>query len=894
MITWIFIFEMAIKLLGMGCATYWSDSWNVLDGTIVSLSIFEMIMTALASGTGFNFSFLRMLRMLRVLRILRLMKSWKGLYKIITTFIKAIPHMTNLVFLIFLTMFMFALLGMQLFGGLYNRDTGYSLGICPGGVCADGEDLVEKPYYHFDYCYPAMITVFILLTGEWVDALEPAAAVLGPGCSAFFIFVVILGKYLLMNLLVAVILTEFAEDDDGPKTARSDGSATDRSGSGGYSSGECGGGPGTDRSQGVTARSGRSVQSGVAGGEADADGARGGAAEQRAAWPNDYALCIFGPHNRIRRLCRWAIRQPQFDQIVIVAIIVSSICLAVDSPRLDQESELAHRLKKMDLFFTALFFCEMSSKIIAFGFACNGKESYLRSAWNQVDFVIVMISLVVLLAESVPQLRPLRVLRVMRVLRPLRLISRNAGMKLIITSLFQAMPSVGNVFGVIFVLQIVFVILGMQLFSGTFQSCSNPQILTKELCSNAALSVAAWPPASPPLLGASSDFTSSSSGNLTGGGFVVEEAQHALRRGLKGGGGGAWDGTMPLTWHNPSFGSFDNFGDAMRLLYIMSTGDQWELPLFVMMGATTRGVAPKRNDFSGSAIFALVWMFVGYVFAINLFVGVVVDNFSRMQKAEDGTGSMTIEQKQWASTMKGFSNMAPSKAMRKPTNPLRGLAYTIVNSPTFDGFITAAIVANIGVMACDYWGIEQDTYILYAYEKTMDGFSLIYYCEFILKITALGCAGYFSDPWCQFDFFLVCTSLVDQFASELLEQYLPIPPMLLRVLRILRILRILRLLKGAKQLRDLIVTMVLSFPSLMNVGSLLALVLFIYRRARPPPPPPIDHHHRSSRNLLRPVSRPPRFWYDKQCTNSAHDSAPVPCSMFAMLPSIPCGSFSAC
>ena len=52
--------------------------------------------------------------------------------------------------------------------------------------------------------------------------------------------------------------------------------------------------------------------------------------------------------------------------------------------------------------------------------------------------------------------------------------------------------------------------------------------------------------------------------------------------------------------------------------------------------------------------------------------------------------------------------------------------------------------------------------------------------------------------------------------------------MLLRVLRILRILRILRLLKGAKDLRDLIVTMVLSFPSLLNVGSLLALILFIF------------------------------------------------------------------
>ena len=116
--------------------------------------------------------------------------------------------MSNLVILIALTMFMFALLGMQLFGGIYSPETGYSndAAACVGGACPDG--LHEKPRHHFDYCYPAMMTVFILLTGEWIDALEPAAAILGPGCSAFFIFVVLLGKYLLINLLVAVILHE--------------------------------------------------------------------------------------------------------------------------------------------------------------------------------------------------------------------------------------------------------------------------------------------------------------------------------------------------------------------------------------------------------------------------------------------------------------------------------------------------------------------------------------------------------------------------------------------------------------------------------------------------------------------------------------------------------------
>ena len=54
----------------------------------------------------------------------------------------------------------------------------------------------------------------------------------------------------------------------------------------------------------------------------------------------------------------------------------------------------------------------------------------------------MLVSLVCLLADSIPQLRALRALRTLRVLRPLRLLSRNEGMKLIITSLFKTMPAV--------------------------------------------------------------------------------------------------------------------------------------------------------------------------------------------------------------------------------------------------------------------------------------------------------------------------------------------------------------------------------------------------------------------------------------------------------------------
>ena len=65
----------------------------------------------------------------------------------------------------------------------------------------------------------------------------------------------------------------------------------------------------------------------------------------------------------------------------------------------------------------------------------------------RLDGFIVLVSLLDFLSEIVPAFGGLTILRILRVLRPLRLLARNEGMKLIITSLFKAMPAVANVFG---------------------------------------------------------------------------------------------------------------------------------------------------------------------------------------------------------------------------------------------------------------------------------------------------------------------------------------------------------------------------------------------------------------------------------------------------------------
>ena len=94
----------------------------------------------MGGGGGANLSFLRILRMLRLLRLLRLMKSWKGLYTICMAFANAIPQLQNLLVLMVLVNTIFALLGMQLFGGQFTEEKGYCGYSSPTHPAPGGED----------------------------------------------------------------------------------------------------------------------------------------------------------------------------------------------------------------------------------------------------------------------------------------------------------------------------------------------------------------------------------------------------------------------------------------------------------------------------------------------------------------------------------------------------------------------------------------------------------------------------------------------------------------------------------------------------------------------------------------------------------------------------------
>ena len=182
-----------------------------------------------------------------------------------------------------------------------------------------------------------------------------------------------------------------------------------------------------------------------------------------------YSLGIFSPTNPLRIFLTRVVNSPKFEQFIIALIIISSVVLALDEPRLDEDSVLFKIIVVLDYIFVYTFLLECIIKVVVYGFVIN-KGSYLRNGWNILDFIIVIVGLISIHSDG-GQVDGLRALRTLRALRPIRMASRAEGMKVVVNALFQAIPGCGNVALVCGLFYLIFGILGVNLFKGMFQYC---------------------------------------------------------------------------------------------------------------------------------------------------------------------------------------------------------------------------------------------------------------------------------------------------------------------------------------------------------------------------------------------------------------------------------------
>ena len=91
-----------------------------------------------------------------------------------------------------------------------------------------------------------------------------------------------------------------------------------------------------------------------------------------------------------------------------------------------------------------------------------GQNAYLSEAWNWLDFIVVVTSLL----ENLPGMDGVRGLRTFRLFRPLRSLATMPSMKLLIGTLMSSLSQLSGIMGLAFFFFAIFSILGISLLDG--------------------------------------------------------------------------------------------------------------------------------------------------------------------------------------------------------------------------------------------------------------------------------------------------------------------------------------------------------------------------------------------------------------------------------------------
>lgn len=122
----------------------------------------------------------------------------------------------------------------------------------------------------------------------------------------------------------------------------------------------------------------------------------------------------------------------------------------------------------MDCVSKACFALEALLKIISAGFLFNGKDSYLRVGWNQLDFTILIFSILAL----TPLPNSLKLFKIFQVIRILKLIGQNQSLRIGMHALLLALPNMLNATIIMLFFFLKFGMLLVSYFKGKMLDCN--------------------------------------------------------------------------------------------------------------------------------------------------------------------------------------------------------------------------------------------------------------------------------------------------------------------------------------------------------------------------------------------------------------------------------------
>ncbi|KAL9871781.1 sodium channel protein para isoform X21 [Glossina fuscipes] len=873
-----FAIEATMKLMAMSPKYYFQEGWNIFDFIIVALSLLEL---GLEGVQG-----LSVLRSFRLLRVFKLAKSWPTLNLLISIMGRTMGALGNLTFVLCIIIFIFAVMGMQLFGKNYHdkKDT------FPDG---------QLPRWNFtDFMHSFMI-VFRVLCGEWIESMWDCMYVGDVSCIPFFLATVVIGNLVVLNLFLALLLSNFGSSSLSAPTADNDtnkiaeafnrisrfknwvkrniadcfklirnkltNQISDQPSGKGVCrciSAEHGDNElelGHDEilvdgliKKGLKEQNQLEVAIGD-GMEFTIHGDLKNNKPKKSKFLNNTTMMgnsINHQDNRLEHELNHRGLSIQDDDTASINSYgshknrpfkdeshkgsaetmegeekrdASKEDLGLDE-ELDEDGELAEGELGGDIIIHAHdedvideypADCCPESYYKKFPILAGDEDSPFWQGWGNLRLktfqlienkyfetavitMILMSSLALALEDVHLPDRPIlqdilyymdRIFTVIFFLEMLikwlalgfKVYFTNAWcwldfviVMVVVNALVQAIPSIFNVLLVCLIFWLIFAIMGVQLFAGKYFKCvdDNGTTLSHEIIPNK----------------------------------------------------NACD-SENLTWENSAM-NFDHVGNAYLCLFQVATFKGWIQIMNDAIDSREVDKQPIRETNIYMYLYFVFFIIFGSFFTLNLFIGVIIDNFNEQKKKAGGSLEMfmTEDQKKYYNAMKKMGSKKPLKAIPRPRWRPQAIVFEIVTDKKFDIIIMLFIGLNMFTMTLDRYDASDTYNAVLDYLNAI--FVVIFSSECLLKIFALR-YHYFKEPWNLFDVVVVILSILGLVLSDIIEKYF-VSPTLLRVVRVAKVGRVLRLVKGAKGIRTLLFALAMSLPALFNICLLLFLVMFIF------------------------------------------------------------------
>uniref|UniRef100_A0A915EEL3 Sodium leak channel NALCN n=1 Tax=Ditylenchus dipsaci TaxID=166011 RepID=A0A915EEL3_9BILA len=398
---------------------------------------------------------------------------------------------------------------------------------------------------------------------------------------------------------------------------------------------------------------------------------------------------------------------PYLDWAMVVVTLISCVSMLFESPWPTTGENLVMNniyLQVPDYLFVLSMTIELGAKVVADGLFFT-PNAIIKDIGGLMTIFIYFTSVIFLLTmpKHVEINSIWQFLMICRAMRPLRIYTLVPHIRRVVVELFRGFKEILLVTILMIVVMFIFASFGVQTVGGRLAACNDPSVTGRQNCTGVF-----W----------QKIFVT----RMEVYGKNTEELHPKI--------------LVPRVWTNPRNFNFDHIGSAMLALFETLSYKGWNV---------IRDILWARQG-PWAVVFIHIYVFIGCMIGLTLFVGVVIANYTENR----GTALLTVDQRRWHDLKARLKMAQPLHVPPKPSESavMRRRLYELTMSRSFNQFFAVLVVLNSATLLLP-WNVEEEENemhnILYFITAMSAFINCLFAVEILLKVMAFTASGFWQS-----------------------------------------------------------------------------------------------------------------------------------------------------